>query len=102
VFRWWFAAEPFPAGSRRETNRFLSVPHGIITIVVRFTADERGEFYVADSKSVPEQAGKASGVIPVQFSAGTETHDEAVMAVDRDATWRSPFSSDGLRPASGE
>lgn len=57
---------------------------------------------MADSKSAPEQGGKASGVIPVLFSAGTETHDEAVVAVDRDATWRSPFSDQGLRPASGE
>jgi len=57
---------------------------------------------VADSKNAPEQAGKASGVIPVLFSAGTETHDEAVTAVDRDATWRSPFGDQGLRPASGE
>ena len=62
----------------------------------------RGEFDVAEAKNAPEQAGKASGVIPVLFSAGTETHDEAVVAVDRDATWRSPFSAEGLRPASGE
>ncbi len=57
---------------------------------------------MADPKNAPEQAGKASGVIPVLFSAGTESHDEAVMAVDRDATWRSPFGGEGLRPASGE
>ena len=46
---------------------------------------------------------KSSGVVPVLFSASSEAHDDAVVALDRDATWRSsPFTAEGLRPASGE
>ncbi|WP_206796193.1 hypothetical protein [Amycolatopsis sp. MtRt-6] len=45
---------------------------------------------------------KSSGVVPVLFSASAEAHDDAVVAADRDAAWRSPFGSEGLRPASGE
>ena len=45
---------------------------------------------------------RKSGVVPVLFSASGEAHDDAVVAAEHDATWRSPFSSEGLRPASGE
>ncbi|MEU4245901.1 hypothetical protein AB0F15_00650 [Amycolatopsis sp. NPDC026612] len=57
---------------------------------------------MTDHQHASEPARKASGVVPVLFSASAETHDDAVVAADRDATWRSPFSSEGLRPASGE
>jgi hypothetical protein len=38
----------------------------------------------------------------VAFSASDEAHDDAVVAAEQDMTWRSPFSAEGLRPASGE
>lgn len=58
---------------------------------------------MADPKNVSDQARKPSGVIPVLFSASAEVHDDAVVAAERDATWRSsPFTAEGLRPASGE
>jgi len=58
---------------------------------------------VTDHQHASEPARKASGVVPVLFSASSEAHDDAVVAGDRDATWRSsPFASEGLRPASGE
>jgi hypothetical protein len=57
---------------------------------------------VTDHQHASEPARKASGVVPVLFSASSEAHDDAVVAADRDATWRSPFASEGLRPASGE
>jgi len=57
---------------------------------------------VTDHQHASEPARKASGVVPVLFSASSEAHDDAVVAADRDATWRSPFATEGLRPASGE
>ncbi|MEV7093327.1 hypothetical protein AB0M80_10850 [Amycolatopsis sp. NPDC051045] len=57
---------------------------------------------MTDHQHASEPARKVSGVVPVQFSASAEVHDDAVVAADRDATWRSPFASEGLRPASGE
>lgn len=58
---------------------------------------------MTDHKHASEPARKASGVVPVLFSASAEAHDDAVVAADRDATWRSsPFAAEGLRPASGE
>ena len=57
---------------------------------------------MTDHQHASEPARKASGVVPVLFSASSEAHDDAVMAADRDATWRSPFATEGLRPASGE
>jgi hypothetical protein len=65
-------------------------------------AGNEGSFDVADHQHASEPAWKASGVVPVQFSASAEVHDDAVVAADRDATWRSPFAAEGLRPASGE
>ena len=57
---------------------------------------------MTDHQHASEPARKASGVVPVLFSASSEAHDDAVVAADRDATWRSPFTTEGLRPASGE
>jgi hypothetical protein len=58
---------------------------------------------VTDHQHASEPAMKSSGVVPVLFSASSEAHDDAVVAADRDATWRSsPFANEGLRPASGE
>jgi hypothetical protein len=57
---------------------------------------------VTDHQHASEPARKASGVVPVLFSASAEAHDDAVVAADLDATWRSPFAAEGLRPASGE
>ncbi|MDX3187662.1 hypothetical protein PV458_04560 [Streptomyces sp. MN03-5084-2B] len=57
---------------------------------------------MTDHQHASEPARKASGVVPVLFSASSEAHDDAVVAADRDATWRSPFATEGLRPASGE
>jgi hypothetical protein len=57
---------------------------------------------VTDHQHASEPARKSSGVVPVLFSASAETHDDAVVAAERDTTWRSPFSAEGLRPASGE
>ena len=57
---------------------------------------------MTDHQHASEPARKASGVVPVLFSASSEAHDDAVVAADRDATWRSPFAGEGLRPASGE
>ncbi|HET6705411.1 MULTISPECIES: hypothetical protein [Amycolatopsis] len=56
---------------------------------------------MTDHQHASEQR-KSSGVVPVLFSASSEAHDDAVVAADRDATWRSPFATEGLRPASGE
>lgn len=56
---------------------------------------------MTDHQHASEQARK-SGVVPVLFSASAEAHDDAVVAADRDTTWRSPFATEGLRPASGE
>jgi hypothetical protein len=61
-----------------------------------------GSFDVAEQKRAHEQARKVSGVVPVLFSASAEAHDVAVVAAERDTTWRSPFEAEGLRPASGE
>ncbi len=57
---------------------------------------------MTDHQHAPEPARKSSGVVPVLFSASAEAHDDAVIAAERDAAWRSPFSTEGLRPASGE
>ncbi|MGW3966362.1 hypothetical protein ACWED2_41540 [Amycolatopsis sp. NPDC005003] len=57
---------------------------------------------MTDHQHASEPARKSSGVVPVLFSASSEAHDDAVVAADRDATWRSPFATEGLRPASGE
>ncbi len=57
---------------------------------------------MTDHQHASEPARKASGVVPVLFSASSEAHDDAVVAADRDTAWRSPFSTEGLRPASGE
>ncbi|WIV59098.1 hypothetical protein [Amycolatopsis nalaikhensis] len=57
---------------------------------------------MTDHQHAPDPARKSSGVVPVLFSASAEAHDDAVVAADRDATWRSPFATEGLRPASGE
>jgi hypothetical protein len=57
---------------------------------------------VTDHQHASEAARKSSGVVPVLFSASAETHDDAVVALEHDTTWRSPFTSEGLRPASGE
>jgi len=57
---------------------------------------------VTDHQHASEPARKASGVVPVLFSASAETHDDAVVAGEHDTTWRSPFTPEGLRPASGE
>ncbi|WP_143268408.1 hypothetical protein [Amycolatopsis vastitatis] len=64
-------------------------------------AGNEGSFDVTDHQHASEPARK-SGVVPVLFSASAEAHDDAVVAADRDATWRSPFANEGLRPASGE
>jgi hypothetical protein len=57
---------------------------------------------VTDHQHASEPARKASGVVPVLFSASAEAHDDAVVAAERDTAWRSPFTTEGLRPASGE
>ncbi|MEQ0561643.1 hypothetical protein ABJI51_21370 [Amycolatopsis sp. NEAU-NG30] len=57
---------------------------------------------MTDHQHASEPARKTSGVVPVLFSASAEAHDDAVIAAERDAAWRSPFSTEGLRPASGE
>ncbi|MEV6623123.1 hypothetical protein AB0M83_24845 [Amycolatopsis sp. NPDC051106] len=57
---------------------------------------------MTDHQHASEPARKSSGVVPVLFSASAEAHDDAVVAAERDTTWRSPFSAEGLRPASGE
>jgi hypothetical protein len=64
-------------------------------------AGNEGSFDVTDHQHASEPTRK-SGVVPVLFSASGEAHDDAVVAAEHDATWRSPFSSEGLRPASGE
>ncbi|MEU8630575.1 hypothetical protein AB0C38_00280 [Amycolatopsis sp. NPDC048633] len=57
---------------------------------------------MTDHQHASEPARKSSGVVPVLFSASSEAHDDAVVAAERDTTWRSPFTAEGLRPASGE
>ncbi|WP_199191589.1 hypothetical protein [Amycolatopsis sp. CA-126428] len=57
---------------------------------------------MTDHQHASEAVRKSSGVVPVLFSASAETHDDAVVALEHDTTWRSPFTSEGLRPASGE
>jgi hypothetical protein len=57
---------------------------------------------VADHQRASESARKSSGVVPVLFSASAEAHDDAVVVTEHETAWRSPFSAEGLRPASGE
>jgi hypothetical protein len=57
---------------------------------------------MADPKEAAQRPGEVSGVIPVAFSASAEAHDDAVVVSERDATWRTPFATERLRPASGE
>jgi ABC-type molybdate transport system substrate-binding protein len=57
---------------------------------------------VTDHQHASEAARKSSGVVPVLFSASAEAHDDAVIAGEHDTAWRSPFATEGLRPASGE
>ncbi|MFJ9784191.1 hypothetical protein ACIRSS_31760 [Amycolatopsis sp. NPDC101161] len=57
---------------------------------------------MTDHQHASEAARKSSGVVPVLFSASAEAHDDAVVAAEHDTAWRSPFSAEGLRPASGE
>ncbi|WP_167379707.1 hypothetical protein [Amycolatopsis pretoriensis] len=57
---------------------------------------------MTDHQRASEPARKASGVVPVLFSASSEAHDDAVVAAEHDTAWRSPFGAEGLRPASGE
>ena len=57
---------------------------------------------MTDHQHASEPARKSSGVVPVLFSASAEAHDDAVVAAEHDTDWRSPFSAEGLRPASGE
>jgi hypothetical protein len=64
-------------------------------------AGNEGSFDVADHQHASEAARK-SGVVPVLFSASAEAHDDAVVVSEHETTWRSPFSAEGLRPASGE
>ncbi len=79
------------------------MPDGIIAVMTRGEAGlNEGRISMADPKDTPDQADKASGVIPVIFSASAEAHDDAVIAAERDTKWRSPFATGGLRPASGE
>ncbi|MFG1639318.1 hypothetical protein ACGFMK_03435 [Amycolatopsis sp. NPDC049252] len=56
---------------------------------------------MADHQHAAEAARK-SGVVPVLFSASAEAHDDAVVVAEHETAWRSPFSNEGLRPASGE
>ncbi|UOZ09337.1 MULTISPECIES: hypothetical protein [unclassified Amycolatopsis] len=56
---------------------------------------------MADQQHATEAARK-SGVVPVLFSASAEAHDDAVVVAEHETAWRSPFSAEGLRPASGE
>lgn len=57
---------------------------------------------MTDHQHASEAVRKSSGVVPVLFSASAEAHDDAVVAAEYDTAWRSPFSGEGLRPASGE
>ena len=57
---------------------------------------------MTDHQHASEPARKSSGVVPVLFSASAEAHDDAVVAAEQDTAWRSPFTAEGLRPASGE
>ena len=68
----------------------------------RARAWNEGSFDVTEHTQAAEPASTYSGVVPVLFSASAEAHDEAVVAAERDAAWRSPFGTEGLRPASGE
>ncbi|MFC4085290.1 hypothetical protein [Amycolatopsis samaneae] len=56
---------------------------------------------MADEQRAQEQARKASGVVPVQFSASAEAHDDALVTAQHDASWRSPFGAEPRRAASG-
>ncbi|MFD9895094.1 hypothetical protein [Amycolatopsis sp. NPDC058986] len=55
---------------------------------------------MADEQRAAESR-KASEVVPVQFSASAEAHDDVVVAAHRDASWRSPFGTEPRRAASG-
>ncbi len=58
---------------------------------------------MADETKPHEKSKAVSGVVPVTFSASTETHDVAVVATNREALRRSPFGTDvARRAASGE
>jgi hypothetical protein len=50
-----------------------------------------------------DKANPASGVMPVLFSASTDTHDTAVVVTNREAMRRSPFGPEtAAKAASGE
>ncbi|GAA4542069.1 hypothetical protein GCM10023192_49440 [Amycolatopsis samaneae] len=77
------------------------MPGGTLAVITPSGSRRTREFDMADEQRAQEQARKASGVVPVQFSASAEAHDDALVTAQHDASWRSPFGAEPRRAASG-